>query len=108
MKNLYRGDSQFPIPFGPMVLSSDHITGSTGLTPTVTISKNGGPFVTPAGAISEIGNGWYKIAANSTDKNTLGALIIHATGASTDVFDERFDVIAINQFSTAAVLGGLY
>lgn len=42
-----------------MADSSDHVTGKTGLTPTVTISKNGGAFAAPAGAVSEIANGFY-------------------------------------------------
>jgi hypothetical protein len=70
-----------------LVLSSDHITGATGLTPTVTISKNGGAFAAPSGAVTEIGNGWYKLAANATDSNTLGPLVLHASGTGTDPTD---------------------
>ena len=38
-----------------MVDSTDHVTGETGLTPTVTLSKNGGGYAAAAGAVSEIG-----------------------------------------------------
>lgn len=70
-----------------MVNSTDHVTGKTGLSPTVTISKNAGSFATPSGAITEIAHGWYKLAANATDTNTLGALALHATGTGADPTD---------------------
>lgn len=70
-----------------MVQSSDHITGLTGASPTVTLSKNGAAFASPSGAVSEIANGWYKVAGNATDTNTLGPLALHATAASGDPCD---------------------
>ncbi len=79
-----------------LVLSSDHITGATGKTPTVTISKNGGVFAAPAGAISELSGGWYVVAPNATDSNTLGPLILHATAAACDPSDEQFVVVDYN------------
>lgn len=83
-----------------MVDSSDHITGKTGLTPTVTISKNLGSFASPSGAISEIGNGWYKIAGNSTDSNTVGELIIHATATGADPTDTSYTIVAYDPFDS--------
>jgi hypothetical protein len=79
-----------------MVDSADHITGKTGLTPTVTISKNGGSFASPSGAVTEVGVGWYKIAGNATDAGTLGPLIVHATSAGADDSDTKFEVVAWN------------
>jgi len=70
-----------------MVQSSDHITGLTGASPTVTLSKNGGTFAAPSGAVSEVGSGWYKVAGNATDTNTLGPLALHATATSGDPCD---------------------
>ena len=70
-----------------LIQSSDHITGLTGASPTVVLSKNGGSFASPAGAVTEVGNGWYKVAGNSTDTNTLGPLALHATAASADPSD---------------------
>lgn len=70
-----------------MVDSTDHVTGKTGLTPTVTISKNAAAFASPAGAITEVSGGWYKLAANATDSNTLGVLALHATGTAADPTD---------------------
>lgn len=77
-----------------MVLSSDHITGATGKTPTVTILKTGaGSFATPAGSVSELGSGWYQVAANPTDLNTLGPLLLHATATACDPRDDTFSVV---------------
>jgi len=70
-----------------MVLSSDHISPATGLSPTVTLSKNGGAFASPSGAVTEIANGWYKVAGNATDTGTLGPLALHASVATADNCD---------------------
>jgi len=79
-----------------MVSSTDHITPVTGLTPVVTISKNGATFASPAGAVTEVGSGWYKVAGNATDTGTTGPLVLHATGAGSDPCDDRFEVVAFN------------
>lgn len=70
-----------------MIDAADHVTGKTGLTPTVTLSKDGGAFAAVGGTVTEIANGWYKVALNTTDTNTLGDLVIHATGAGADPTD---------------------
>src|SRR4029077_10405761 len=81
-----------------LMLSSDHLSPATGKTPTVTISKNGGAFASPAGAVSEISGGWYKFADNATDTNTLGPLAIHVTEASSDNSDLIVgNIVAINK-----------
>lgn len=77
-----------------MVDSTDHVTPKTGLTPTVTLSKNGGSFASPAGAVTEIGNGWYKVAANATDAATLGPLVLYATGTAADPATVEFFVVS--------------
>lgn len=83
-----------------LVSSTDHITGVTGLTPTVRISKNGGTGAAPSGAVSEVDAtnmpGWYKVAGNATDTATLGPLILHATGTGADPVDERYEVVAFD------------
>jgi len=76
-----------------MVDDTDHIAGKTGLTPSVTISKNGATFAAPAGAISEVGNGWYQVAANATDSNTLGVLVLHATATTADPTDVQYEIV---------------
>lgn len=92
---IQNGNTTRPLLF-LMVQSSDHLTGITGATPTVTLSKNGAAFAAPAGAVTEVGNGWYKLAANATDAGTNGPLLLHATAASADPTDDRFDVVSYN------------
>lgn len=86
-----------------MLDSADHLTPKTGLSPTVTLSKNGGSFAAPAGAVSEVGSGWYKVAANATDANTLGPLLLHATATGADVCDERYEVVAYDPADAAGL-----
>lgn len=77
-----------------LVLSTDHITGAEGKIPTVVIAKsNSVSFATPAGAITELGNGWYQIAGNAVDASVLGPLSLHATCAGCDPDDEEFYVV---------------
>jgi hypothetical protein len=91
-----------PLPF-LLILSSDHITGATGKTPTVTICKTGGGFATPAGAVTEIASGWYQVAANAADANTLGPLLLHATASGCDPRDAEFSVVNYNPTSVLPV-----
>jgi hypothetical protein len=63
--------------------------GATGLTPTVTISKDGAAFGSLGGSITEISNKWYKVALNTTDTNTLGSLaLVFSTGTYTGDADQ--------------------
>lgn len=98
MIDIQQSTSGTNLPF-LMVLSSDHVSPATGLTPTVTLSKNCGAFASPAGTVAEIANGWYKISGTglTTDTNTLGSLIIHATGSGADFTDMiPFNIVAYN------------
>lgn len=91
-----------------MTDTADHITGKTGLSPTVTLSKNGAAFASPAGAVTEIGNGWYNVAGNATDNDTLGPLALHASASGADVTDDMFMVVAYDpQSATTLGLSGL-
>lgn len=45
------------------------------------VSKNGGPFIAGAGAIAEIGQGWYTYLSTAAEANTLGPISIYVTGA---------------------------
>jgi len=87
------------IPFF-MVDSTDSITGKTGLSPTVTLSKDGGSFAGAGGSVSEIGNGWYYLSANTTDTGTLKSLVLHATAAGADPFDETHQVVAYDPYDS--------
>ncbi len=91
---LFQGGTR-PLNFF-MTDSTDHVTGKTGLSPTVTIRKVGGSFASPAGAVTEIANGWYTVAGNATDSNTAGPLLLHATGTGADPTDTLYDVVAFN------------
>lgn len=86
-----------------MVDSADHITGKTGLTVTVTIRKVGGSFASPSGAVSEVGNGWYEVAPNATDNNTLGPLLLHATATGADPTDDCYQVVVHNPLNNPAL-----
>lgn len=89
-----------------MTDSSDHISGKTGLSPTVTISKDGGAFASPSGAVTEIAHGWYKIAGNATDSNTLGPLKVHATATGADPADREFQIVSHDPFALGTAQTG--
>lgn len=84
-----------------MTLSSDHITGATGKTVTVTISKGGGAFAAAGGAVTEISSGWYYISLTTTDTNTLGDLAFHCTASGCDATDFADQILAFDLFSTS-------
>jgi hypothetical protein len=86
-----------------MASSTDHVTGVTGSNPAVWISKNGGAWVHSSGTVSEIGYGWYSLAGNTFDRNTLGELSIHASGTSADAFDGKLDIVPWNPFDVNAM-----
>src|SRR6516164_5818332 len=72
-----------------MVQSADHVTGLTGASPIVQLSKAGGLMATAGATIAEVtgGNGWYKASLTTTDTNTLGDLAFHVTATSGDPTD---------------------
>lgn len=68
-------------------LSTDHVSPATGKTIAVTISKAGGALGNPnAGAsnATEISNGLYKFAFDTTDTGTLGDLVLRGTSSGVD------------------------
>ncbi|WP_165231369.1 hypothetical protein [Aquisphaera insulae] len=79
-----------------LVASTDHVAPVTGATPTVVLRKPGGSFASPSGLVTEIGNGWYQVAGNATDTNTLGPLILHATATGADPCDVIYPVVAFD------------
>jgi hypothetical protein len=88
-----RGATDHPLVFY-LVQPGDHRTPATGLSPSPQISKNGGAWASPAGAVSELGHGWYQVAANSGDVNTVGSLLLHMPGgAGNDPCDVVYEVI---------------
>jgi hypothetical protein len=79
-----------------MIDSTDHVSGKTGLTPSVSISKAGGSFASAGGTVSEVSSGWYKIALTSTDTNTLGDLAFQCTATGADPTSFVDQVVAFN------------
>jgi hypothetical protein len=112
MRLILQNQSTYSLVFF-MADSADHITGKISLSPTVTLSKNGGSFGAAAGAVTEIGgagngNGWYKVAGNATDSNTLGTLVLHATAAGADPTDVVFEVTSMDIHTMISQLGDVY
>jgi len=70
-----------------MVDSTDHVTGKTGLTLTITASKDGGAFGSISPTVTERGNGWYSVALTAAHTDTLGDLALHITGTAADPAD---------------------
>lgn len=87
-----------------MTQSADHVTGATGLTLTITSSKNGGAFASITPTVTERGNGWYNLALTSGMCDTLGDLAIHITATGADPTDLLLQVVAYNS-DDATTLG---
>jgi hypothetical protein len=102
-----KDSTAYPVPFF-VTSTADHITGKTGLTPVITISKNGTTALSAAsGAITEIGSGWYAWAGSSADRNTLGALVAHVSSSANDPADFSIDILAIDPFDANLSLTNL-
>lgn len=59
---------------------------------------------TPSGsplAAGTTAGGWFAIAANATDRNTLGSLIIHASGSGADPTDAQYTIVGYDPFNSA-------
>lgn len=95
----------YPMPF-LMTDEADHITGKTGLSPTVVIRKQGGAFGVPSGAVSEIANGWYELAGHADDRGTLGTLLLHATAVGADPVDREFGIVNYDPFDIVSAING--
>jgi hypothetical protein len=78
-----------------MTDSTDHVTGKTGLTLTITASKNGGAFASISPTVTELSNGFYKLALTSSHTDTLGDFAVHVTGSGADPTDLVMQVLAL-------------
>lgn len=83
-----------------MTDNADHITGKTGLTLTITASKDGADFVSITPTVTERGDGWYNLALTTSHTDTLGELALHVTGTDADPADTKMLVIAVNKADT--------
>lgn len=74
-----------------MIQSSDHISGITGATVAVNLSKAGATGAAAAGTVTEVDSthnpGLYKIALTTADTGTVGDLAFHCTATSADPTD---------------------
>ena len=98
---LQQGSAQQVLIFR-LVLSSDHVSPAIGLSPTVTLSKNGGTYNSAAGTVTEIGNGLYKLLGNAADRDTLGPLILKATAGTADIEHVIFQVVGYDPMTSIA------
>lgn len=78
-----------------MVDSGDHITGKTGLTLTITASKDGAAFASISPTVTELATGWYSLALTTTHTNTLGDFALHITGTAADPTDIVDQVVTL-------------
>lgn len=72
----------------------DHTSGSTGLTLTITASKDGGIFSSITPTVTERGNGWYNLALTTSHTDTLGDLALHIEATGADDTDLLCRVVA--------------
>jgi hypothetical protein len=86
-----------------MVDSTDHITGKTGLTLTITASKAGAAFASISPTVTERGSGWYSLALTTAHLDTLGDFALHITGATADPADLLLGVVAYNPEDATAL-----
>lgn len=83
--------------------STDHVSGKTGATLAVTVSKNGGAFGSISPTVTERGNGWYSVALASGDTDTLGDLVVRATDTGADPAETLVEVVAYNPGDAAGL-----
>lgn len=88
-----------------MASSQDHISGATGLTLTITASKDGAAFASISPTVTERGNGWYNLALTSSHTDTLGNLCLHITATGADPADVKLNVVANIEADTYARIG---
>jgi len=86
-----------------MVDSTDHVTGKTGLTLTITASKAGGAFASITPTVTERGSGWYSLALTTSHTDTLGDLAVHVTGTAADPADFLLSIVAYNPEDSAGL-----
>lgn len=89
-----------------MVLSSDHVTGATGKTLTITLSKNGAAAASVSPTVTELDSGRYAVAWTTAHSNTLGDFIWHVTAPDCDPVDVEDEVVADLPGATVASVTG--
>lgn len=82
-----------------MTDSADHVTGKTGLTLTITASKDGASFSSITPTVTDLGSGWYNLALTTTHTNTVGDFALHVTATGADPTDVLWEVESNDQFT---------
>jgi len=86
-----------------MVDSTDHVTGKTGLSLTITASKAGAAFASISPTVTERGSGWYSLTLTTAHLDTLGDFALHITGVAADPADLLLEVVAYNPEDAAGL-----
>ncbi|MEN6532962.1 MAG: hypothetical protein ABFD89_04825, partial [Bryobacteraceae bacterium] len=89
-----------------MTDAADHIAGKTGLTLTITASKAGGSFGSITPTVTELADGWYKLALTTSHVDTLGDLALHITATGADPTDLVMQVVPVNVAANMLQIGG--
>ncbi|MBI5903915.1 MAG: hypothetical protein HZB84_10600 [Deltaproteobacteria bacterium] len=87
-----------------MADSTDHITGKTGLTLAVTVSKDGAGFASITPTVTERGNGWYNVALATGDTGTVGDLVVRSTATGADPGERTLNVVANVEADSYAIV----
>lgn len=74
--------------------STDHVSGVTGATLSISLSKDGAAFVSISPTVTERGNGWYNIALTTAHTDTLGDFVLRITASGADPIDLRTVVLS--------------
>lgn len=62
--------------------AADNASGKSGLTLTISSSKDGASFASISPTVTDLGNGWYKLALDTGMTDTLGELALQITAAN--------------------------
>ena len=105
MATLLRQSTAVTIPLGPFLDEDDGKTAKTALTinqADIRVNKNGGAWAqkSQAGGATHQENGWYSVALNATDTNTLGCLIVHVHVAGALPVWREFLVVPANVYDS--------
>ena len=105
MATLLKQSTAVNIKLGPFVDEADGVTPLTSLTISqadVRLAKNDGNWTqkSDSSAAAHEENGWYEVALNATDTNTLGCLIVHVHVAGALPVWREFMVVPANVYDS--------
>lgn len=78
-----------------MISDVDGETGVLGITPDILILKDGASsWAAAAGAVTEIGSGWYRWEGAAADRDTKGYTLVQCSGTGAEPYYFGFNVKA--------------